>query len=107
MGHWALDSSRLVIQVCCETSLFDLVIPYLSAGKTSASHLVLVKVERAKTAPYDSSDLGPGISKRFQCGPGEALPLTGYHLILEGVVDIHGGLILYGISVDYESTPNP
>ncbi|KAF8321799.1 RIC1-domain-containing protein [Clavulina sp. PMI_390] len=62
--------------------------------QTSASHLVLVRIKRTESTPYSSANLPPTATQHFQPGPGEALPLTGYSLFLEGVVGIEGGLLL-------------
>lgn len=52
-------------------------------------------MHRADYTPYNISSVGPGVSRRFQLGPGEGTPLVGYHLTLQGVVGIHGGLLLF------------
>ncbi|KAF9519786.1 hypothetical protein BS47DRAFT_1287937 [Hydnum rufescens UP504] len=74
-ASWAPDGGRIVIQ-------------------TSASHLVLIRVQKIPSAkPYQASSLPHAAQRRFLPGPGEGQALNGYRLSLEGVVRIHGDLL--------------
>ncbi|PCH33349.1 RIC1-domain-containing protein [Wolfiporia cocos MD-104 SS10] len=82
-AHWTPNSRKIVIQ-------------------TTKSYLVLVTVEfEPEELLYQPPLLAPSAQRHFLPGPGEALPLHGIHLHLEGVVRLDGILLSVSPRNDY------